>query len=411
MAIWRQLPHGRAAGRDARRGRAAGLAAAARAADARRDPALQASSSSGVADLKAAGEPRTAWNPPSLHVRWAEAIEQRVADGTVERSVEAPVQAIRIGGVCITAWPCEPFCELGLEVKERSIGAVPGHARLLERPDRLRSDPRASTRSAAMSPWSPSATSARRRRSHPRRASCSSGTRSSSPRNCSEVMHLVDELKRGGSLVDSATEAIRSQIVLEKLAAGERLPPERVLVQELGVSRTVLREALSSLEALGLIETRGTRGRFVAQGGSSERSRTIVVGLASPPRARDPRGRRDPLGAGGAGDQLDVGVGCDRRGAGGDGDRAAPSARRSRRGRPGGRRRRRCRLPPAAQLLHGNGALRVLIEGLVDASRKAADAVYCCPRRRSGRSSSTPGSWMRSRSQTSRSPPSSPAST
>ena len=89
-------------------------------------------------------------------------------------------------------------------------------------------------------------------------------------------MHLVDELKRGGSLVDSATEAIRSQIVLEKLAAGERLPPERVLVQELGVSRTVLREALSSLEALGLIETRGTRGRFVAQGGSSERSRTIV---------------------------------------------------------------------------------------------------------------------------------------
>lgn len=84
------------------------------------------------------------------------------------------------------------------------------------------------------------------------------------------------EGQRDGSLVDSATEAIRSQILLEHLAAGERLPPERVLVQELGVSRTVLREALSSLEALGLLETRGTRGRFVASGGSSERSRSIV---------------------------------------------------------------------------------------------------------------------------------------
>jgi len=49
-----------------------------------------------------------------------------------------------------------------------------------------------------------------------------------------------------------------------------------VLVEELGVSRTVVREALSSLEALGLIETRGTRGRFVTSGGSSERSRSIV---------------------------------------------------------------------------------------------------------------------------------------
>ena len=78
-----------------------------------------------VADLQAAGEPRTAWNPVSLHVRWAEAIEQRVADGTVERELDVPLQAIRIGGACFTAWPCEPFCELGLEVKERSVAPFP----------------------------------------------------------------------------------------------------------------------------------------------------------------------------------------------------------------------------------------------------------------------------------------------
>ena len=60
-----------------------------------------------------------------LHLRWAKAIEQRVADGTVERSVEVPMQALRIGGACITAWPCEPFCELGLEVRERSLAPFP----------------------------------------------------------------------------------------------------------------------------------------------------------------------------------------------------------------------------------------------------------------------------------------------
>jgi GntR family transcriptional repressor for pyruvate dehydrogenase complex len=81
---------------------------------------------------------------------------------------------------------------------------------------------------------------------------------------------------RHGSLVETATEAIRSQIAEGRLTAGDRLPPERTLVEELNVSRTVLREALSSLEALGLIETRATRGRFVTSGGSSERSRALV---------------------------------------------------------------------------------------------------------------------------------------
>jgi GntR family transcriptional repressor for pyruvate dehydrogenase complex len=81
---------------------------------------------------------------------------------------------------------------------------------------------------------------------------------------------------RHPSLVDSAIETIRQRIEDGGFVNGDRLPPERVLVDELRISRTVLREALSSLEALGLIEARGTRGRFVTEGGSSERSRVIV---------------------------------------------------------------------------------------------------------------------------------------
>lgn len=78
-----------------------------------------------VATLQGEGAPRTVWNPVVVHARWARAVEQRVEDGTVEHSVEAPVQAIRVGSACITAWPCEPFCELGIEVRERSVAPFP----------------------------------------------------------------------------------------------------------------------------------------------------------------------------------------------------------------------------------------------------------------------------------------------
>lgn len=78
-----------------------------------------------AAALRDAGEPRTAWNPLVLHARWAEAVERRAVDGTLEKSVPVPMLAIRIGGACFTAWPCEPFCELGLEVKTRSAAPFP----------------------------------------------------------------------------------------------------------------------------------------------------------------------------------------------------------------------------------------------------------------------------------------------
>jgi len=184
--------------------------------------------------------------------------------------------------------------------------------------------------------------------------------------------------RRDGSLVDGAMETIRSQILLEKLAAGERLPPERVLVEELGVSRTVLREALSSLEALGLIETRGTRGRFVAQGGSSERGRSIVSAwlhqhareilevdeIRSVLEAQAIRSMSEwaaidaarEAGAILARQESALERGESVAAAEGDAD-----------------------FHRALSSYTGNATLRVLIEGLVDASRKAAYAVYSLP--------------------------------
>ncbi len=54
---------------------------------------------------------------------------------------------------------------------------------------------------------------------------------------------------------------IRAAILGGKLSEGERLPPERELAEQFGVSRVTVRDALRALEAMGLIEVRvGARG-------------------------------------------------------------------------------------------------------------------------------------------------------
>src|ERR1051325_284495 len=54
---------------------------------------------------------------------------------------------------------------------------------------------------------------------------------------------------------------VRQAIVTGKLTRGNRLPPERELAEQFGVSRVTVRDALRALEAMGLIEVRvGARG-------------------------------------------------------------------------------------------------------------------------------------------------------
>lgn len=72
-----------------------------------------------VETLQAEGAGRERWNPPWLHLGWARQIEQRVAAGTAERSLELRVQLLRIGDLLLVGLPVEPFCEIGLRIKER----------------------------------------------------------------------------------------------------------------------------------------------------------------------------------------------------------------------------------------------------------------------------------------------------
>jgi len=68
-----------------------------------------------------------------------------------------------------------------------------------------------------------------------------------------------------GRLVDRVSREIQKLIVEGKLLPGARLPAERELAQQFGVSRTVMREAVHILVARGLLESRRGVGTLVRQ--------------------------------------------------------------------------------------------------------------------------------------------------
>ncbi len=71
--------------------------------------------------------------------------------------------------------------------------------------------------------------------------------------------------RSSGSIVDDIVRHLERLIVTGTLVAGERIPSERSLSAELGVSRPVLREALSRLEAGGLVVRRHGSGTRVTR--------------------------------------------------------------------------------------------------------------------------------------------------
>jgi GntR family transcriptional repressor for pyruvate dehydrogenase complex len=72
--------------------------------------------------------------------------------------------------------------------------------------------------------------------------------------------------RSSASIVDDIVRHLERLIVTGALAAGEKIPSERSLSVELGVSRPVLREALSRLEAAGLVTRRHGSGTRVTGG-------------------------------------------------------------------------------------------------------------------------------------------------
>jgi len=66
------------------------------------------------------------------------------------------------------------------------------------------------------------------------------------------------------NLTAQVMESVKSYITANDLLPGARLPTEKELTVKLGVSRNILREALKSLEAVGLIEIKVGDGMYVS---------------------------------------------------------------------------------------------------------------------------------------------------
>jgi GntR family transcriptional repressor for pyruvate dehydrogenase complex len=70
-------------------------------------------------------------------------------------------------------------------------------------------------------------------------------------------------VERRPKLSESVVSAIRTQILTSEFAPGQKLPTESQLTETFGVSRTVIREAIATLAADGLVEARQGAGVFV----------------------------------------------------------------------------------------------------------------------------------------------------
>jgi neutral ceramidase len=73
-----------------------------------------------VEELKSQGADREKWNSPWLQTYWAAEIESRVATGIVETDIVLDVQILRIGDITLVGLPVEPFCEIGLQIKQQA---------------------------------------------------------------------------------------------------------------------------------------------------------------------------------------------------------------------------------------------------------------------------------------------------
>ena len=71
------------------------------------------------------------------------------------------------------------------------------------------------------------------------------------------------EKRKARSLTFELVEELSTEIQNGTLVSGQKLPTEAAIMARFGVSRTVVREAISKLQAAGLVETRHGIGTFV----------------------------------------------------------------------------------------------------------------------------------------------------
>lgn len=91
------------------------------------------------------------------------------------------------------------------------------------------------------------------------------------------------------ALTDDAIAKIKDMIVAGTLTAGDRLPPEKELGEQLGISRNSLREAVKALAFMGVLDVRHGGGTYV----TSLQPNILLTSLAFVTDMQDERSMRE----------------------------------------------------------------------------------------------------------------------
>lgn len=94
---------------------------------------------------------------------------------------------------------------------------------------------------------------------------------------------LFRVMQREESLASRVARELEQLILQNRLAIGERLPSERDLSEQFGVSRTVIREAVRTLSAQGLLEVKTGSGTVVRRPTSEAAAESMSRLLATRP--------------------------------------------------------------------------------------------------------------------------------
>ncbi len=76
---------------------------------------------------------------------------------------------------------------------------------------------------------------------------------------------MPDEIAARTTVTQRAIEEIKARIATGALVAGQRLPTERDLAADLGLSRSSMREAIRALTVMGVLEARHGAGIYVTR--------------------------------------------------------------------------------------------------------------------------------------------------
>ncbi len=98
-------------------------------------------------------------------------------------------------------------------------------------------------------------------------------------------MNLSIDPASGVPPYEQVREGIRSQVASGVLEPGFRLPPVRTLATSLDLAANTVARAYKELEALGVVETRGRAGTFVAGHGVGPSVRSAAAAYVSSVRA------------------------------------------------------------------------------------------------------------------------------